>query len=462
MAELRTPPSRLRALLILLISAAAAATLIGVAGPSSGADAAAEQPNFIHVLTDDQTIDSLVHMRRTERLVKAEGTSFVNHFATQPLCCPSRASFLTGQYPHNHGVLSNEPPYGFAAMDFENTLYTALDDAGYRTGWIGKVLNAQGSEAVEPPSRIRRVARPDRRRRGRHVRLHAQRQRHRPRGRGRVPEPLLQRPRVQLPRDAAASEPFLLTLALNSPHWSQCPGPGPVEGPNRCPPQPAPRDRDAFPGLTYPFGPDFTAGPSRRAETNRWWRREVQSLQSVDRVVASLVKQLRQAGELDNTYLIFQSDNGMLHGERGIFDKDVAWDRSVRIPLLIRGPGFEPGSRRADMTANVDVPATILDAAGVEPPRPLDGYSLLGDHERHQLLLRRVIGTKAQKRHPWTQLRTSSGWTYWRDVTSGHERLYNQREDPYQVQNLIRKRPALADRLAARVAAIQDCAAPCP
>ena len=450
----------MRALLVLLASAVVAIALIGTAGPSSGADSSGDRPNFIHILTDDQTIDSLVYMRRTERLIKAEGVSFVNHFATQPLCCPSRASFLTGQYPHNHGVLGNEEPYAFGAMDFGSTLYTALDDAGYRTGWIGKVLNAQGSEAVEPPTGFDEWLVPTVAGEGDMFDYTLSDS-----GTVREVEGIYQnRFYADRAKDFldAGDEPFLLTLALNSPHWSQCPGPAPAEGPNRCPPQPAPRDRDAFPGLTYPFGPDFTAGPSMREETNRWWRREVQSLQSVDRVVALLVGELRRAGELDDTYLIFQSDNGMLHGERGIFDKDVAWDRSVRVPLLIRGPGFEPGTRRSDMTANVDVPATILDAAGIEPPRPLDGYSLLGDHERRQLLLRRIVGTKAQKRHPWSQIRTASGWTYWRDVTTGYERLYNQREDPYQVDNLIRKRPDLADRLAARLTEIEDCAAPCP
>src|SRR5690349_2230061 len=91
----------------------------------AGAQAQAQRPNFLHILTDDQTIDSLRYMQRTEALIGGEGTTFTQYHATQPLCCPSRASFLTGQYPHNHGVLDNLPPYGYGALDFSRTIYTS-------------------------------------------------------------------------------------------------------------------------------------------------------------------------------------------------------------------------------------------------------------------------------------------------------------------------------------------------
>ena len=320
-----------------------------------------ERPNILHILTDDQTVDSLRFMRRTRRQLGHAGTTFTNHHTVQPLCCPSRASFLSGQYPHNHGVLENLPPYGYPAMDFDHTIYTSLHDAGYRTGWIGKVLNTAGdSYGLEPEpgfdewlipleatelnmfdyvlsdNGTRREVTDNFQSRLFAARAHE----------------FLSEPGV---------EPFLLTLSLTNPHWSSCSRAVRQE----CPPDPAPRDLRTFRKAKFPFPPDFTKDRRRRSIANHFWRRELASLQSVDRIVGSLIAQLRASGELDNTIVIFQSDNGLLHGEHGVFDKNVPWDRSVRVPMIVRGPGFEAGAERDDLTANVDVPATIADAAGV-------------------------------------------------------------------------------------------------
>jgi arylsulfatase A-like enzyme len=423
---------------------------------------APERPSFLHVLTDDQTIDSLRFMAKTQKLLVRRGTRFTDYNTVQPLCCPSRASFLTGQYPHNHGVLSNRFPFGYAAMDFSRTLYTALDGAGYRTGWIGKVLNAEGDRGIAPEPGFDDWLVP----------LHAEE------GLDMFDYALSDNGSVRRwtgeyqnrvfadrARDfiaGAGSDPFLLTLAVHSPHWSPCR----QNIHQRCPPQPARVDRGSFDNARYPFGPDFDGGRRARAEANQYWRRELESLQSVDRIVGSLIAELRRTGRLDDTYVILQSDNGLLHGEHGIFDKNVPWDHSVRVPLVIRGPGFDAGDRRRDLTANVDVPATILDAAGVDPPLPADGYSLLPDHRRRILLLERLIGAARSHAgpaaHPWLQLKTATGWAYWRDTVTGREHLYDRNRDPRETRNLADRRPGVARRLEARMDAVADCAAPCP
>ena len=377
----------------------------------------------------------------------------------QPLCCPSRASFLSGQYPHNHGVLENLPPYGYGAMDFDHTLYTALHDAGYRTGWVGKVLNTAGPQY------------------------------------GHVPEPGFDEWLVPLDAteldmfdyqlsdngtdrevkgtyqstflakraheflDATSDQPFMLTLALTNPHWNRCSRAVVQE----CAPDPAPRDLGTFKNATFPFPPDFTKDRQARTIANHYWRRELESMQSVDRIVASLIAQLRRNGQLDNTYVIFQSDNGLEHGEHGVFDKDVPWDRSVRVPMIIRGPGFEPGATRSDLTANVDMPATILDAANVPPPLPPDGHSLLSDYRRQYLLLERQIGQPNRPhRDPWRQIKSADGWAYWRDLSTGVEHLYDMNKDPYQTHNLAGVRPAVTNRLNAEMRKVAFCADPCP
>jgi arylsulfatase A-like enzyme len=416
-----------------------------------------ERPNFLHVLTDDQTIDSFRHMANTKRLLGRRGTTFTNHHAAQPLCCPSRATFLTGQYPHNHGVLDNLPPSGYSAMDFSRTIYTAMDDGGYRTGWIGKVLNAYSDQGIAPEPGFDEWLTPIEA-----SELDMFEYTLSDNGTVRDIDGVYQNDLyAQRAREFVAShgsEPFLLTLGLFSPHWSDC---GPyVSG--RCDPEPAPQDLGTFAGVRFPFGENFRGTRADRADVNRYWQRELESLQSVDRMVGSLVRQLRAQGELRNTYVIFQSDNGMLHGEHGIFDKNVPWDRSVRVPLVIRGPGFRKGDVRDDLTANVDIPATILEAAGVAPPRPLDGHSLLSDHRRRFLLLERIDGGPGRASRPWRQIKTANGWTYWRDLISGRRHLYDLERDPFQVHNRIRREPKLARKLERRLRRAADCAARCP
>ncbi|HET6830217.1 MAG TPA: sulfatase-like hydrolase/transferase [Solirubrobacterales bacterium] len=432
-------------------------------GPAGAVAAAPQPPSFLHILTDDQTVDSLAAMPKTKRLLVRRGTRFADYNATQPLCCPSRASFLTGLYPHNHGVLSNRFPYGYAAMDFSRTIYTALDGAGYRTGWIGKVLNAERAAGIDPEPGFDEWLVPVHSEEGADMFDYALSDNGAIRGYADTWQNAILADRA---RDfiaaAGRNEPFLLTLAVHSPHWSPCPD----NIRKRCPPQSAPRDRGTFAGSRYPFGPDFDGGRRARRAANRYWRHELEALRSVDRIVGSLVAELRRRDRLDNTYVIFQSDNGTLHGEHGVFDKNVPWDRSVRVPLVIRGPGFARDARRSDLTANVDVPATILDAAGVRPPLPPDGHSLLGSHRRRILLLERLVGSPRistdPARHPWLQLKTATGWAYWRDPVSGREHLYDRDRDPYETRNLARRRPQVAARLGRRLARVADCAAPCP
>lgn len=422
-----------------------------------GAAAADERPNFLHVLTDDQTIDSLAYMQRTEALLGAAGTSFGDYNATQPLCCPSRASFLTGQYPHNHGVLDNLPPYGYGAMDFSRTLYTAMHDAGYETGWIGKVLNGVGDEGMTPEPGFDEWLVPLRDSEDDMFDF-ALSDNGVERDFSGTYQNDVYADRARRFLASHGSRPFLLTLALFSPHWTVCP-----DGlPGRCPPQPAPGDLGTYAGARFPFGPDFRGTAADRAAADVYWQRELESLQSVDRIVGSLVDQLRAQGELGDTYVIFQSDNGFLHGEHGIFDKNVPWDRSVRVPLIIRGPGFAPGRERTDLTANVDVPATILDAANVPPPLPPDGHSLLSGHRRKVLLLERPYGSASRLQQPWRQLKTAKGWTYWRDLITGRRHLYDLDRDPWQLHNRVRREPRLARRLQRRMSRAADCADPCP
>src|SRR5687768_11150273 len=108
------------------------------------ADAAETQPNIVVIETDDQTVESMRVMRNVKALLGAQGTTFKNSFVNYSLCCPSRSTFLTGQYAHNHGILDNKAPAGgydrFAALHGDNNLPVWLQDAGYDTALIGNYL----------------------------------------------------------------------------------------------------------------------------------------------------------------------------------------------------------------------------------------------------------------------------------------------------------------------------------
>jgi N-acetylglucosamine-6-sulfatase len=431
--------------------------LAAVAGLLALAPAAnAQAPSFVHIFTDDQSIDSVRHMPHTRQLVARPGKRFTNYHVTQPLCCPSRGTFLSGQYPHNHGVLRNYGPEGPLAFDIDNTLYTALQDAGYRTGWIGKVFNAVENDPLEPAPGFDEWLVP-RRRGALNMLDYWLNDNGEIRKFNGVYQNRVYRERaLEFIAGTPAHRPLMLTVATATPHWVGCP---PGSDANRCPPTPDPDDLRSLRGERFDFTPNFRGGRPARQKANRWWRRELEALQSVDRMVRDIVEELRSRGRLGRTYVIFQSDNGHLHGQHGIFDKNAPWDRSVRVPLMIRGPGFEASTPNDDLTANVDLPLTMLELAGVQPPVPPDGHSLLGDRKRRVLLIERLRGPDKRR---WRQVKRRDGWTYWTNSGTGRRHLYDLRRDPYQVKNLARKRPRLANRLDRRLNAIADCANPCP
>jgi len=109
----------------------------------------ATKPNIVVIMTDDQTLESLRVLTKTRQLIGDQGTTFRNYYVSFPLCCPSRATFLTGQYPHNHGVFSNGPPNGgYTKLNNNNTLPVWLQAAGYFTSHIGKYLNKYGEDTA--------------------------------------------------------------------------------------------------------------------------------------------------------------------------------------------------------------------------------------------------------------------------------------------------------------------------
>jgi N-acetylglucosamine-6-sulfatase len=465
---------------------AAAGAAVALAGLSIGGCGAPNEPtesddapNVVVVMTDDQEASSVRFMPYVSRGLARQGTTFDDSLVTTPLCCPSRATFLTGQYSHNHGVLGNRPPDGgYPALDSADTLAVWLQAAGYRTAHIGRYLNnyaapQHGGDPKEVPPGWNewRVPVEDTEFRmfGNTLNENGELKRygHRPRE---YQTDLVARKAVRFVRHGSPGErPFFLSVATLAPHDE-----GVLEntGAPRNP-RPAPRHRGRYSNQPLPRPPSFNEGaigdkPGATRDTPRIGRDEIEelttlyrsrleSLLAVDEMVADLVRALRREGELGSTLFMFTSDNGYLLGEHRLHGKEAPYEEAIRVPLLIRGPGFPAGATRSQPVANVDLAPTILDVAGVEPPRPLDGASLLpiaGDPSAGR---GRTVLVEVLTGNEFSAVRTPR-WMY-AERRHGAIELYDLRRDSHQLRNRADdpRYSRVRVRLAERLESLRDC-----
>lgn len=436
------------------------------------------------MMTDDQTAASLKYMPQTGALLAAEGTTFENSIASFPLCCPSRATHLTGQYAHNHGVLHNSGPFGgFGRLDHTNTLPVWLQSAGYRTMHVGRYLNgyeyADGVPAGwsdwhgAPHSTAFNYSRWKVNENG-SLESYPQP--------GRPDEYLTDyqgRRAAELIEQAAPGErPFYLQLWFVAPHRGSPRDPDDPTGVGT--PSPPARYRDSFASTPMSRPPSFDEAnmldkpqvvadrprltPEIAAGIEENWRQELESLQAVDDAVAGVVETLRRTGELENTLILFTSDNGFMHGEhRARGEKVLLYEESLRVPLVMRGPGVPRGASDPRPVANIDVVPTITDATGATPLRALDGRSLLelledrGVWPGRDLLIEN--GNGANNVPPYRAIRTNR-FVYAEHLSTGEFELYDLQRDPYQLRS-VDGRPryeAVQRDLAARLRKLRRCA----
>lgn len=454
------------------ITLVALAALLAAGGGQASAQAS--RPNVVVVMTDDQGVKDTRVMKTVKRGLARKGTTFRNFFATTPRCCPSRASFLTGQYSHNHGVRGprNIQTESFRRFKDSGTLPVALAQAGYRTGYVGKYLNGYGDKGANPryvppgwddwhsPAKGTATHQFDyvlsengKLRRYGHRRSDYQ------------ADVYARKAASFIGRSARRSKPFFLTVAPSAPHGERG-----VDGLRRDP-RPAPRHKRRFEGRRLPKPPSFNERnvrdkPSFVRKVDRLDRSEqrqlreehqdrLASLLAVDDLVAKLLARLRKSGELGSTVVIFTSDNGFLEGEHRLQKKSVLYEESVEVPLIVRGPGFPRGKSRRQLAGNIDLAPTILDLANAEPLRPVDGISLLplAKSARRQrgrdILLENALSAAVRTR---------------KHVYMEHPRkereLYVLRRDRFQLRSRHRDRK-LADvrrRLARRLDVLRRCA----
>jgi N-acetylglucosamine-6-sulfatase len=441
-----------------------------------------KRPNVIVLMTDDQTLESLRVMRNVDRLLAREGATLTQSVVSLALCCPSRATFLTGQYAHNHRVLSNVAPKGgYRRLDHSTTLPVWLRRGGYYTAHVGKHLNGYGltrPREVPPgwsewygtvdPSTFRYW--------GFTVNENGKLVRYTRRNDHQT-DVVARRAEDVIRRRAPKRQPFFLYVGFVAPHSG---GPRELDDPpSRKTPAPAPRHRDRFLFEPLPSPPSFNEADvhdkpftvRRRPMLQDFqvgalteaYQQELESLLAVDEAVGRIVRALRRAGDLQKTLIIFTSDNGYFHGEHRIpSGKVFPYEPGLRVPLVVRGPGIAPGQRIGELVANIDLAPTIADAANVTPLRIMDGRSLLPLLQKGIRPPPRTILIEAPPsevpRQVFAAVRTPQH--LYASYGSGDQELYDLAADPHQLTSLHRDpaQAALVAELSLRLERLKTCA----
>jgi N-acetylglucosamine-6-sulfatase len=408
--------------------------------PRQRAAASTASPNIVLILTDDQRFDTLWAMPTVESKLVGHGVNFVNSFVSNPLCCPSRASILTGEYSHTTGVYSNRSHQrygGCAHFDDRSTVATWLEGAGYRTGLFGKYLNGY-SGTYQPPGWDRWFATYH----GKGYYNYTVNADGELSTYGSDPADysttVLTQQATDFIRSTDASQPLFMYFAPHGPHAPATPTPG---------------DGNAFSDLAAWRPPSYdTVEPTkpeyvrnRKSFSSSLTRSidafrldQYRTLLSLDRAVASILGALKDTGRLSDTMIVFMSDNGMLWGEHGWHKKVVPYEESVRVPFVVR---YDPlvTSPQVDphLVVNVDLAPTFAALAGVSAPGA-EGMSMLpllassGAAWRSSFLIEHMRkNTGGVPTYCGVQTRRYE----YVDYVTGEEELYDLRRDPYELHN---------------------------
>ena len=377
------------------------------------------RPNVLVVITDDQNIETLQAMPQTLAWLRDEGVTYVNAVAPTPVCCPARASTLTGKYTHNHHVRTLSDSY---ALDQSETLPTRLQAEGYHTGMVGKYLNTWKVCEDDPPS-FDRFALFGGGYFGLALRVDRQTITSKPEPSTTAcgPSSSVQTRTTGYSTTTVGdygqhfleqfeqysdAQPWFLYLAPTAPHTPATPEPQYADAPVP-PPVVDPSLDEADQSDKPPHVRDKSRAMWRFAASQRALRANMyRTLMSVDDMMGELRAKLVELGELENTLVIFTTDNGWMWGNNHLTGKRDAYEASLRIPMLASWPGhLEAGTTDQRIAALIDIAPTAFQISGVDPGYPLDGQSLLAPATRKQILIEHYAGGVYSARDS-----TYSGW----------------------------------------------------
>ena len=440
------------------------------------------RPNIILIMTDDQPFSTVDYMPCVKTELMKRGVVFENAFTTTPLCCPSRASILSGEYVHNHKVYTDRMPMGGAAKYDDSLSFSIwLNQAQYRTAYFGKYLNGyddlvpfgvvppgwdvwdaflgknldadddtgnlqfyfnfslsdNGNETVYPKSKENFSA------------------------------DVITNMALDFIRDSRDT-PFYMTVSYYNPH---------------SPYVSAPRHKDTFRASTgwdwvqyrppsfnekdISDKPDYISdlSPLSETELDTVHKQILRSLLSVDDGVASIINALDKAGLSDNTIIVFTSDNGLTIGDHRFgATKNCPYEACLKVPFIVYAPAYFEPRVDSSLVANIDLAPTFAEWAGIPIPDSVDGMSmenLLKDPSspwRDEILLEHWpteegVGSMIPE---YSSIRTPE-WKY-TEYSTGEVELYDLVNDPYELQNIAGKkayRDIQAD-LAKRLQALKE------
>ena len=472
---------------------------------AGGASSRGGRPNIVFVLTDDLSENLIRYMPHVLHMQRS-GVSFSNYFVTDSLCCPSRASILTGRYPHDTRVFDNSPPEGGYSVfrergEEQETFALALQRKGYSTALMGKYLNgykpngavaglglgatagdgasiavgAQGGARVPPGWSEWDVAGDGYPEYGYHMNSDGRVRAYGYRPQDYLTNVIARKGLAFIARAAARRRPFMLELATFAPH---------------SPYTPAPRDYGEFPGLRAPRTPAFNTigrdepgwlsrfeplGPAQIALIDSKFRERAQAVQAVDRMIGEIEAELVTKGLARDTYIVFSSDNGLHMGEHRLRPgKLTAFDSDIKVPLVVTGPGVPAGRTLTAMAENIDLCPSFEELAGAAVPPRVDGHSLLAlmHGERVPGWPREILvehhGRVLDKEDPDLPIRGSGNppsyeairtpRSLYVEYETGEREYYDLRRDPFELRNVFaRLSPGRVSRLHRTLSDIERC-----
>jgi arylsulfatase A-like enzyme len=429
------------------------------------AEAVSAKPDIVYIFTDDMEASLVDVMPTVKSQLAAKGATLTQAYYNDPLCCPSRATMLTGRYAQNTKVVKNSHAQFYEAGNDTRTVALALDAAGYRTGLFGKYLNGYPSplsSSYVPPGWDRWVANI-----GGQVYLG---QKYAVDGKV-VRQPLtsysttfVSQQAVDFIKATPKGTPLFAWVSYHAPHL---------------PLVPETRYADTFPTLKAPRSPAFNEadvsdkpayvrkrGLVSASEIDSRYREMARTLLSVDDGVKAILDALRATGRLANAYIVFSSDNGWMQGEHRLaVGKGPPYDQSLRMPLIVRGPNVVTGAKLGHLVGNVDIGPTFAEWGGT---------SLAGADGRSFAPVLRAGGPAPgswRQAYPLFFLDGSStaSWPGYRGLRSlryayveystGERELYDTAKDPYELNNIYDSAPdGLKSALASRTAKLASCA----
>jgi N-acetylglucosamine-6-sulfatase len=436
----------------------------GLLRGSQGADAqTAERPNFVVVMTDDLDERSMDQLGGIKTLMGSKGVTFENSFVTYALCCPSRASFFRGQYPHNHGITSDDATLGaprFRQLGRDqSTIATWLKSAGYRTKYLGKYLNGYSGSYVpygwdEWSAFVNCACDNVVYEGGQNVKLA-----------GNSTDVFANKTSDFIRRSHATLDPFFVMVGTRAPHR---------------PPEVADRHLSSFSSAQLPKPPNFDEADvsdkpawvrsyprltqARIDAEQSLYRQRLRSMLPVEDLLRQVIATLEQTGELGNTYIIFTSDNGFHQGQHRLVagDKKTPYEEDIGVPLMVRGPGVPAGAVRNQLVINNDLAPTIAELAGASTPAFVDGSSfapLLGSSPPsswRQAFLQE--GWRPQSPPVPTNKGVRTQGHMYVEYDTGERELYDLSADPYQLQSKPRAgNEQLYSTLESRLNALRAC-----